>query len=80
MVKSQIQINDIQQEINLKVATSLEIANKEMGIVQTDISWIKNKLDDFEKRWDKLDNRIWGIISVSVLGTLLSIAINLYFK
>ena len=80
MKKSQTQINDIQQEINEKVAGHLEISNKEMGIVQTDISWIKGKLDDFEKRWDKLDNRIWGIISVSVLGTLLSIAINLYFK
>lgn len=81
--KSQTKINDIQQQINETVAKHLEIANKEMGAVQTDIAeikthieWIKNVYGDWEKRWDKLDNRIWMILATIVIGFLA----NIYFK
>ena len=94
MVKTQKKINDIQQLINEKVAASLEVSNHEMGVIKDDMSrvkediaeikthitWIKEVYGDWEKRWDKLDNRIWVVMGTIVTGTLLSIAINLYFK
>ena len=52
------------------------IANEEMGIIRNDVGWIKEKMECFEKRFDKLDNRIWWILSTVVVGFLA----NLYFK
>ena len=85
--KSQSQINDVQQEINLAVAGHLEVANKEMGVIQEKITsiestlgrhipWVEKTFDLWEKRWDKLENRIWWILGVIVIGFLA----NLYFK
>ena len=85
--KSQLQINDIQQEINLAVAGHLEIANKEMGVIQEKITsidtrfdkhigWVEKTFELWEKRWDKLENRIWFILAVIVIGFLA----NIYFK
>ena len=54
----------------------LLIANQEMSIVKTDIEWMKGKFEDFEKRFDKLDNRTWAILTTIVIGFLA----NLYFK
>lgn len=82
-MKSQKKINDIQQEINEKVAASLEVSNHEMGVIKEDIAeikthitWIKDVYGDWEKRWDKLDNRIWAILATIVIGFLA----NIYFK
>ena len=76
MKKSQTQINDIQQEINEKVANHLDVANSEMGVIKNDILWIKEKLGNFEQRFDKLDGRVWWILGTIVMGFL----INIYFK
>ena len=43
-----------------------DVANREMGIVQTDIKWMKKKLD-------KVDNRTWMILAVVIIGILLQI-------
>lgn len=68
----------------------LKIANQEMGDVKADIvlmksdiatikthvEWVKNVYEGWEKKWDKLDNRIWTILATIILGFLVS----LYFK
>lgn len=83
MHKSQKLTNDIQQEINEKVAASLLVANHEMGIIKEDIAvikthanWIKEIYEGWEKKFDKLDNRVWWILGTIVVGFLA----NLYFK
>ena len=81
MTKSQTKKNT--SDIEKLLASHQEhllIANREMGEVKLDISWMKDKFVDFEKRFDKLDNRVWAIMGTVVIGTLLSIAVNLYFK
>ena len=81
MTKSQTKKNA--SDIEKLLASHQEhllIANEEMGVVKNDIAWIKKQIGCFEQRFDKLDNRVWAIIGTTVLGTLLSIAINLYFK
>lgn len=90
MAKSQKTINDIQQEINLKVASHLEIANKEMGVIQEKItaiderfdkhiSWVEKTFEIWEKRWDKIDNRIWAFLITIIVGVVGFLA-NIYFK
>ena len=80
MKEYQDQINERQTEINEKVSKHLEIANQEMGAIKEDIAeikvhvnWIREIYDSWEKRWDKLDNRIWLILSTIIIGFLISI-------
>ena len=93
-MKTQKKINDIQELINENVEKHLAIANEEMGVIKNDIgmvkediaeikahvNWIRQVYGDWEKRWTGLDNRVWAIMGTVILGTLLSIAVNLYFK
>lgn len=77
MTKAQTKQNT--QDIRKLLASHQEhllIANAEMGVVKTDIAWMKDKFEDFEKRFDKLDNRTWAILTTIVIGFL----VNLYFK
>jgi len=64
----------------IELKNHARVANEEMSVIKNDIGWMKGKFEDFDKRWDRLDNRIWAIIATTILGTLLSIAINVYFK
>lgn len=82
-MKTQKKINDLQEMINENVEKHLAIANEEMGVIKEDIAeikthitWIKDVYGDWEKRWDKLDNRIWAILGTIVIGFLA----NIYFK
>ena len=43
-----------------------DIANREMGIVQTDIKWMKSKLKN-------LDAKVWGILVSVIIGILVQI-------
>ena len=56
----------------------LEIANSEMGIIKNDISWLKNIFIDFKEIIEKLDTRVWTILTMSVFGVLIQIAFKLW--
>lgn len=80
MAEEQKDINKRQYEINEKLFKHVEISNGEMAkvkedmaVVKVDIGWVKEKLDDFEKRFDKLDNRTWTILGTIILGFLVSL-------
>ena len=71
-----------QQDID-NLYNHAKVANEEMSIIKKDIAeikthvhWIKEVYGDWEKRWDKLDNRTWAILATIVIGFLASI----YFK
>ena len=95
MKKTQTQkdINRIDKILDVHTQ-SLQVSNHEMAAIKEDmgkikedmaeikahVNWIREVYDSWEKRWDKLDNRIWAIIALTGLGTLISIALNLYFQ
>ena len=67
----------------VKLYDHAKVANEEMSVIKEDIAeikahvnWIREIYGDWEKRWDKLDNRIWTILGTIILGFLIS----LYFK
>ena len=69
-------------------ARHIEILNKELGGVQTDVAVIKNDIstiktnhEEFKlcnsKEHDKLNAKLWWILGVVVLTELINIGINL---
>ncbi len=77
MTEEQLKKNTI--DIEKLLASHQEhliIANQEIGVVKNDIAWIKDKMECFEQRFDKLDGRVWWILGTIVVGFLVS----LYFK
>ena len=71
----------------IELENHARVANEEMSVIKEDIAeikthvhWIKEVYGDWEKRWEKLDNRIWALIAITGVGALISIAMNLYFK
>lgn len=84
MKKSQTQ-KDIE-----KLYDHARVANEEMSVIKEDISeikthvhWIKEVYGDWEKRWDKVENRTWQIlisVIIGFLGSILMFGLALYFK
>ena len=79
--------NELQRHINKEVKETLEthekhllVANEEMGAIKTDVAWIKEALNKFEARLDKLDVRIWWILGSVILAALAQIIISLAVK
>lgn len=63
----------LQEHINKEVDDTLKthekhlaIANREMGVLKTDVAWIKSKLE-------KVDTRTWWILGSVVLGIFINI-------
>ncbi len=61
--KEQSDLNARQADINDKMAEHASVANEEMGVIKTDIRWIKERLDSF-------DNKLWVIIGLIVAAAL----------
>lgn len=66
-------MNELQTHVNEEVKKDIDalydhakIANEEMGVIKTDIAWIKPIVK-------KLDDRTWYILSAIILGIMLEI-------
>jgi len=73
---------DLQKHINSEVRKQLEdhsehlkIANKEMGIVQNDIAWLKNEFTEIKNVVKSTDNKVWGLL-VGIVLILFRVFIN----
>ena len=74
MTKSQTKKNTT--DIEKLLASHQEhllIANQEMGVVKTDISWLKESRKEDRVVLDRVDSRGWWILGTIVLGFLISI-------
>ena len=75
----------------------LKIANQEMGDVKSDIllmkadiatikthvEWVKRVYENWEEKWEKLDDRVFYILTsviVGFLGSLAMFGLSLYFQ
>ena len=71
-VEHQIQLNDLHKEIDL-------IKNNHLHHIQLDLdnlsAEIKDTKDVFEKRFDKLDERLWLVVGL-VVTTLVGIVVS----
>lgn len=68
---------NLQEHINMEIREDIkqlykhaDIANREMGVIKNDVSWIKSALGG-------LDNRVWAILGTIVVGFLTSIVLIL---
>lgn len=64
-------INEEYKEMLVNHEKRLDIANSEMGVVKNDVAWIKGIIE-------KLDLRVWLILSGIILTILLQIAFRLW--
>lgn len=68
----QMQLNDLHKEISL-------IKDNHLAHIQSSISKleddVKDTKDNFDKRFDKLDERIWVVVGLTVT-TLISIVVS----
>ena len=69
----QKEINERNKEDIQQLFSHADIANREMGIVQTDIAWIKAKLE-------KVDTRTWWILAAIIATAAVNILIQLWLK
>ncbi len=71
-IEHQIQLNDLHKEIDL-------IKNNHLHHLQLDLTnlstEIKDTKDVFEKRFDKLDERLWLVVGL-VVTTLVGIVVS----
>ena len=58
-----------QQEDIEKLYDHAKIANEEMGVIKTEITWIKDSLT-------KVETRSWYILATIIMGFLATIAIS----
>jgi len=65
--KLQEHLNKEFKDAITKLGDHAEIANKEMGVIKTDIGWIKKHVESVGKRINKMDMRIWQILGTVVL-------------
>lgn len=70
---------ETQAQIN-ELKTHAQIANEEMGIIKTDVAWLKKSMEDVGKKIDKVDLRSWWILGSVVLAALIQIIISLSTK
>lgn len=56
-----------QAEINEKLFQHVEISNREMGQVQSDISWLRES-------FKSVDSRLWWVLGTVVLGVIVAVA------
>lgn len=66
------------------------VANEEMSTIKEDIAeikvhvkWVKETYENWEKRWNKLDDRVWYILTsviLGFLGSLVMFGLTIYFK
>jgi hypothetical protein len=47
-----------------------------IAVLETDVSWIVDKLKDFDKKLKDVDRRIWYILTGIVISILISIALK----
>lgn len=72
-MEDQKQINkDVQAQI-VQLGKHAEVANKEMGLIQKDIEWIKLVIGKMDKNIERVDARGWAILTAIILGFLISI-------
>lgn len=70
--ETQAQINELKEHAR--------VANEEMGVIKTDIAWLKKSVEDIAKKVDKVDLRSWWILGSVVLAALIQIIISLTNK
>lgn len=56
-----------------RVEEKISSVEKQQAVHTTDITWIKEKLG-------MVDTRLWALLTVSILGLLVTIAIKIWFK
>ena len=74
-LEQQMQLQDLHNEINV-------IKNNHLHHMQMDLTNLSNELKDtkdtFDKRFDKLDERMWLIVGL-VITTLITIVVGTVF-
>ncbi len=77
--------NNKQDEINRELFDHARIANEEMThikedifSIKTEVSWIKDSLQETKKVLDKFDNRTWTILATIIMGFLIQIIFKVY--
>ena len=67
-----------QKEDIEKLYDHAKIANEEVGAIKVDIAEIKTDLIWVKTQLNRIDERAWWILSTVILGSLISIAVNLF--
>jgi len=70
-------VENLQEHLNTETKKDIEhlykhaeVANREMGIIKTDVDWIKKKLE-------KVDSRSWWILGTVILGIAMQVVLNM---
>ena len=71
-IEHQIQLNDLHKEIDLIKNNHLHHLQMDLTNLSTEI---KDTKDTFEKRFDKLDERLWLVVGL-VVTTLVGIVVS----
>ena len=76
-------MEDLQKHINEETKRDInalykhaDIANQEMATIKSDVGWIKEVMEKWEIRLEKLDERLWLILGGVVLTILVEILLK----
>lgn len=62
--------------MDTKSKAHLETLNREMGEVKTELTWLKNEIQECKDRITSVDSRTWYILG----SVVLSILVQIFFK